>query len=104
MKYEAVATIGKYKDKVTGEEKKQYTKVGTVFESEDGRLSLKLDTLPVGPQWSGYIQFFEPRSRDAAPQRQQRPQNVPGPTTGHQNGAPQPVPVDDDGEDDDIPF
>jgi len=64
IKYEAVATIGKYKDRVTGEEKKQFAKVGTVFESEDGRLSLKLDTIPVGPGWSGFISFYPPKPRD----------------------------------------
>lgn len=99
VKYEAVATIGRYKDRTTGEEKKHYQKVGTVFESEDGRLSLKLDTLPVGPHWSGYLSFFEPRPRDArpAPERQRR--------SADQNGAPPPpaVPVEDD-DDDDIPF
>ena len=69
-KYDAVATTGKYKDKQTGEEKKQYTKVGTVIESEDGRLSLKLDVIPVGPNWSGYISFYPVKERD----QQQRPE------------------------------
>jgi hypothetical protein len=102
VKFEAVATVGKYKDKVTGEERKEYRRIGTMFEAEDGRLSLKLDTIPIGPGWSGYVQFFEPRAREGEPTRQQRPQNVPGPRTGHQNGAPPPSATED--PDDDIPF
>jgi len=98
VKYEAVATIGRYKDRTTGGERKHYQKVGTVFESEDGRLSLKLDTLPVGPQWSGYLSFFEPRPRDA--------RSVPGHggRSADQNGAPPPPDVRAEDVDDDIPF
>lgn len=62
-KADAVATIGEYTNS-QGEKKKRYANVGTLFESEDGRLSLKLDTIPVGPNWSGYIQFFEPKEND----------------------------------------
>ena len=72
-KYDAVATIGTYKDR-NGDEKKRYANVGTVFENEDGRLSLKLDTVPVGQEWSGWISFFEPKDRDGqAGQQRQAP-------------------------------
>lgn len=94
VKYEAVATIGRYRDRNTGEEKKHYQKVGTVFESEDGRLSLKLDTLPVGPHWSGYISFFEPRSREERAQARMASKFPP----------PPPVVPAEEAEDDDIPF
>jgi len=66
-KYDAVATIGTYKDH-DGSEKKRYLNVGTVFESDEGRLSMKIDAVPVGQEWSGWISFFEPKERD-----QQRP-------------------------------
>jgi hypothetical protein len=69
-RYDAVATTGEYTDPATGQKKKRYTNVGTVFESEDGRLSLKLDTIPIGPGWSGYIQFFEPQNRNSPPPAQ----------------------------------
>lgn len=95
-KYDAVATVGSYKDKTTGEEKKRYMNVGTVFESEDGRLSLKLETVPIGPGWSGYIQFFEPRSY----------QDAPAAARPVQRSLP-PAPVADgqaDDENDEIPF
>lgn len=65
-KYEAVATIGEYKDK-NGETKKRYINVGTVFENDKGQLSLKLDAVPVGQEWSGWISFFDPKPRDGNP-------------------------------------
>ena len=66
-RYDALATVGEYKAG-DGTKKKRYAKVGVVFEDDQGRLSLKLDTVPIGPGWSGYIQFFEPR-RDESPSR-----------------------------------
>lgn len=62
-KYDLVATVGTYKDRQTGEEKKRYMQCGCIFESEDGRMAIKLDGLPVTPEWSGWIQLFEPRDR-----------------------------------------
>ena len=49
--YDAVATVGTYKDR-NGEEKKRYVNVGSVFENDKGQLSLKLDSVPVGNEWS----------------------------------------------------
>ena len=69
-KYEAVAIIGTYTAS-NGAEKKRYLNVGTVFENDDGRLSLKLDAVPVGQEWSGWISFFEPKEREQG--KQQRP-------------------------------
>jgi hypothetical protein len=67
--FDAVATIGTYiKD---GQEKKQYLKVGKVFENDKGQMSMKLDALPVGKDWSGWISLYEP-SRDGE-QRNARP-------------------------------
>lgn len=65
-KYDAVATIGKYTDR-QGNEKKRYINIGTVFENDEGHLSLKLDSVPVSPEWSGWVSFFEPKAREAAP-------------------------------------
>lgn len=90
-KADAVATIGKYKDPQTGEEKKRYANVGTLFES-DGRLSLKLDTIPIGPGWSGYIQFFEPK-----PHESQLPRSEASPETPVTHAT-------DTQEEDDLPF
>lgn len=59
-KYDAVATIGSYRNKA-GEEKKRYITCGSVFEGDDGRLSLKLDAVPTSPEWTGWVAFYEPR-------------------------------------------
>ena len=70
LAYDAVATIGKYTDK-QGNEKKRYMTVGKVFESEGGGLSLKLDALPVVPEWSGWISFYVPKDKEQSPAQEQ---------------------------------
>jgi len=44
---DAVATVGEYKDKKTGETKKRYSKCGSVFIDDEGNISFKIDVLPV---------------------------------------------------------
>lgn len=90
--YDAVATLGVYNDRQTGEEKKRYQTIGAVFQNDKGQLSLKLETIPVGPEWSGWISFFEPK-----PQGQQRPASQAAPA----NRGQQPIADDDD---ESIPF
>jgi hypothetical protein len=64
-----------------------------MFEAEDGRLSLKLDAIPCGPGWSGYIQFFDPKPRDG-----QRPPIADRPV--QRSMPPAPTADQDNGEDD----
>jgi hypothetical protein len=87
-KYDAVATIGEYTTK-TGEKKKRYLTVGAVFEDEAGRLSFKLDGLPVGPEWSGWISFYEPMARPEQQEASRRRESL------------KPAPLEDEKE---IPF
>ena len=47
--HKIVATVGKYKDRQTGEEKKRYLLCGVAFTDEQGRISLKIDAMPVSP-------------------------------------------------------
>ena len=61
-----IATVGEYKPK-EGEIKKRYQKCGALFESEDGRQSIKLDAIPISPDWSGWFSLYEPRERSQAP-------------------------------------
>lgn len=61
-KFDAVATIGKYTDR-QGNEKKRYVTVGSVFEDEQGRLSLKLDAVPCSQEWGGWVAFYDPKPR-----------------------------------------
>lgn len=58
--YDAVCSVGTYKDKKTGQEKVQYLKVGTVLEGDKG-ISLKLDSIPVN--FNGWINFYEPKEK-----------------------------------------
>jgi hypothetical protein len=86
-----VATVGEYTDR-DGAKKKRFANVGILFEDEQGRMSLKLDTVPVAPGWSGWISFYPPQDRSgrtAAPRQQ-----------GTADAAPAAAP--DDG--DEIPF
>lgn len=59
--YDAVAVVGTYKTN-DGDEKKRYVNVGSVFEGEKG-MSLKLDAVPIGPDFNGWISFYEPKGR-----------------------------------------
>jgi hypothetical protein len=61
----AVAVTGTYE--VRGETKKRYTNVGTLFKYDDGGFSLKLDSVPVGDGWNGFISFYDiENKRDGA--------------------------------------
>lgn len=64
--FDAAVSTGEYTDK-DGNQKKRWQNVGVVFENDNGQLSLKLETVPVGNTWSGWINFFEPKERDTAP-------------------------------------
>jgi len=76
-KYDAVATVGKYTAK-DGTEKKRYLTVGAVFEGEGGKLSLKLDGMPVSPDWSGWISFYEPKPHNGGGSAQNNePDDIP---------------------------
>ncbi len=105
-KFDAVATVGEYQQQ--GETKKRYQRVGAVFEDEQGRMSLKLDAVPVGQFWSGWISFFEPRPRQQQPatgypsnerEAQRQPQQNQPPLDTYAGANPP-----DDDFDDDIPF
>ena len=87
--HDVCASMGEYTAR-DGSKKKRYVKVGTLFRYEDGGLSLKMDTVPVGPGWSGWLTFFEIKGRE----------EVSEPATTQRKSTPTP----DTGEDDDIPF
>ena len=56
---DAIATVGEYKDPKTGDMKKRYAKCGSVFINDEGAISFKMDTVPVGG-WDGWINAREP--------------------------------------------
>lgn len=57
-KYNVVAVVGEYRDQQSGQMKKRYQKCGTGFRDEDGRISAKIDTVPVTPGWTGWFDFY----------------------------------------------
>lgn len=59
-RYELIATIAEWKG-ANGKACKRTSRVGTVFESPNGRLSMKLEMLPLIPGWSGFIAFRDLR-------------------------------------------
>lgn len=62
-KFDVVAVVGKYKDR-DGNDKSRYQNIGAVFENDKGQLSLKLECIPVGPEWIGWANLFEPKSAE----------------------------------------
>jgi hypothetical protein len=69
--FDVVAVTGKYTDR-NGNEKSRYQPCGAVFENDRGNLSLKLEALPVGSEWSGWLQLYEPKEPNQAQQRHQQ--------------------------------
>lgn len=59
--YDVVATVGEYTTK-SGEKKKRYMTVGACFQNEQGRMSIKLEAVPVGQDWSGWLSLYEPKN------------------------------------------
>lgn len=65
----AVAVTGSYEDR-QGNTKKRYINLGTLFQYDDGGLALKLDSVPVGEGWNGFISFYDIEDRrDAGTQQ-----------------------------------
>lgn len=58
--YHLWATTGTYKDRSTGKSAKRQAQVGVVFQSEGGSLSMRMDTIPVSPEWNGFLAFRKP--------------------------------------------
>lgn len=59
----AYTKVGTYTDH-QGATKARYLNIGKLFKRDDGSISLKLDSLPVGAGWEGWINFSEPLARD----------------------------------------
>ena len=68
--HDAVYAGEKYTDR-DGNEKTRYVNVGVLFARDDGSMTMKLESIPVG--FNGWINFYEPKPRDGEqPQRQER--------------------------------
>jgi hypothetical protein len=56
--YEVTAAGEKYTAK-DGTEKTKWIKIGSVIQTKNGRMSLKIESIPVG--WDGWASLMEPR-------------------------------------------
>ena len=64
-----VASNGKYTD-ANGNEKNRYFTVGRAFLRDDKSITIKIDAMPVGPEFSGWLNLYdldEDRKPAAAP-------------------------------------
>jgi hypothetical protein len=59
-RFDVVATIIETRD---GEEKKRYQKCGAAWEGPKG-INIKLDAIPVGQGWSGWLALYEPKEKE----------------------------------------
>jgi hypothetical protein len=73
-KYDATVAGEKYQNK-QGEEKTRYIPVGAVFERPDGSMCMKLESIPVN--FNGWINFYEPKFKDAKDAAKNAPSRTP---------------------------
>jgi len=93
-RYEVIATVGKWTHQDTKKPVKRSVAVGAIYESTGGKLVLRIDAIPVAPDWSGWMQL-RPCSPEMPPGRR-LPPGMPA--------APPPVPDESDEPEDDVPF
>lgn len=72
--YDAVVSTGKYTDQ-SGKEKNRYLTVGAVMQNDEGRMSLKLEAVPVN--FNGWINFYEPRQEKKSKQAERSANDEP---------------------------
>jgi hypothetical protein len=95
--HDVVATTGEYTN-AAGEKKKRYVTCGKAFTDDQGRISLKMESMPVGPGWSGWLSLYpiERKEPHQAPDPRLAPRNLNVPA--NRSAAPP------DDPDDEIPF
>lgn len=79
-----VAVTGTYTDG-QGQEKKRYVIVGAAFTREDGSMAIKLETVPVGTGWNGWLNLYLPKPKDGDTQQLPPPASQTG---GNDNPEP----------------
>lgn len=68
-----VAATGKYQDRNTGAEKTSYTRMGKAFQKDDGSITLKIDSMPVSPEWTGWVSVFPDDKQQQSGQQSTQP-------------------------------
>ena len=67
-KFEIIVTVGTWTDPATGKKVKRTLPVGAIYESTGGKLVLRIDAIPVSPDWSGWAQL-KPCTRETPTSR-----------------------------------
>lgn len=57
------ATVGEYRDPATNTQKKRRITIGKAFTRPDGSICLKVDAIPLAPDWSRFVSLV-PREPD----------------------------------------
>ena len=65
-KYDLVAKVGEYE--LNGEKKARWFTCGAVFENEKGQLSAKVNGIPVGTDWNGWLNLSLPSEQKSGGQ------------------------------------
>tara|TARA_R110002110_G_scaffold112168_6_gene278976 strand:+ start:2877 stop:3164 length:288 start_codon:yes stop_codon:yes gene_type:complete len=55
---DVVATTGKYIN-AQGESKNSYQTCGKMFERDDSSICIKLDAIPLGNEWDGWLNMYD---------------------------------------------
>lgn len=67
-RYELIATTGEWTDG-NGQKHKKTAVIGTVFESPNGKLSARIELIPILPSWSGFVAFREVQPSARTPEQ-----------------------------------
>lgn len=88
---DVLAANGEYVDQ-QGQQKTRWIRVGTMLKNDQsGQTAIKMDCLPIGAEFDGWLVLKDPQPRDGEQKRQARPQRQQDEDT-------------DGFRDDDIPF
>jgi hypothetical protein len=81
-----VAIVGKYTD-ANGQEKNRYVTAGRAFIRDDNSMSIKLDAIPIGPEFSGWLNLYDldEDRQGQAPARAAPARAAPAPATADED-------------------
>ena len=97
-KYDLVAKVGEYES--NGEKKARWFTCGAVFENEKGQLSAKINGLPVGSEWNGWLNLSMPSEKSLATSSSKTNTNVSSGTEPKKDD----LPSIEDKDPDNLPF
>ena len=66
---DVIAIVGEYTN-AQGETKKRFIKIGSAWDKGQQGISIKLDSIPSGNEWDGWLTARPPLERQDKPQRQ----------------------------------